>query len=123
MIAPQAKPPVCKIMDYNKFRFEQEKRAKENRKNQKVVNIKEIRISLSIDQHDLETKTNHVIKFLKSGNKVKVSIRFKGREIQHSSLGVQMLDKFAEGIKDFGLVEKQPKLEGKTMAMFISPKQ
>lgn len=121
-IAPQAVPPVCKIMDYGKFKFEQAKREKEARKNQHVVNIKEIRISLSIDNHDLETKINHVTKFLKSGDKVKVSIRFKGREISHSSLGEVLLQKFADSVSELGTVEKKPKLEGKTMAMFLSPK-
>lgn len=123
MIAPQATPPVCKVMDYGKYRFEQIKREKENKKNQKVVSIKEVRLSLSIDDHDLQTKVNHAIKFLKSGDKVKVSIRFKGREVQHSSLGVKLLDKFTQCVEEYGNVEKNAKLEGKFMSMFISPKQ
>ena len=101
-IAPTANPPVCKIMDYGKFRFEQAKREKEARKNQHIVNIKEIRISLSIDDHDLDTKINHALKFLKAGDKVKVSIRFKGREVQHSSLGVALLERVTETVSEFG---------------------
>ena len=95
-IAPTAKPPVCKIMDYGKYRFEQAKREKEARKNQKVVEIKEIRLSLNIDTHDFQTKVNHAEKFLKAGNKVKVSIRFRGREMAHPELGLTSMEKFAE---------------------------
>ena len=123
LIAPQGNPPVCKMMDYGKYKFEQAKREKESRKNQKVINIKEIRMSLSIDDHDLETKVGHAIKFLKSGDKVKATIRFKGREVQHSSLGIKLLDKVAELIGENGTIEKRPKLEGRNMSMFISPKQ
>ncbi|MGN0520269.1 MAG: translation initiation factor IF-3 [Candidatus Fimenecus sp.] len=120
-IAPNAKPPVCKIMDYGKYRFEQAKREKEARKNQKVVEIKEIRLSLNIDTHDFETKAKHAEKFLKAGNKVKVSIRFRGREMAHPELGKASMEKFAEACKDFSTVEKPAKLEGRQMLMFLAP--
>lgn len=121
-IAPQAKPPVCKIMDYGKYRFEQSKREKEARKNQKVVDIKEIRLSLKIDTHDFETKANQAMKFLKAGNKVKVSIRFRGREMAHPENGLTTMQEFAETCAEFGQVEKAAKLEGRQMLMFLSPK-
>ncbi len=121
-IAPQAKPPVCKIMDYGKYRFEQSKREKEARKNQKVVEIKEIRLSLKIDTHDFETKANQAMKFLKAGNKVKVSIRFRGREMAHPENGLTTMQEFAETCAEFGQVEKAAKLEGRQMLMFLSPK-
>lgn len=121
-IAPQAKPPVCKIMDYGKYKFEAAKREKENRKNQKVVEIKEVRLSPSIDTHDFETKLNSALKFLKSGSKVKVTVRFRGREIHHSSIGAELLQRFAEAAAEYGTVEKNAKLEGRNMAMFMVPK-
>lgn len=121
-IAPQAKPPVCKIMDYGKYRFEQSKREKEARKNQKVVEIKEIRLSLKIDTHDFETKANQAIKFLKAGNKVKVSIRFRGREMAHPDQGLTTMQEFADVCAEYGSVEKAAKLEGRQMLMFLSPK-
>ncbi len=121
-IAPQAKPPVCKIMDYGKYRFEQSKREKEARKNQKVVEIKEIRLSLKIDTHDFETKANQAMKFLKAGNKVKVSIRFRGREMAHPENGLTTMQEFAETCAEFGQIEKAAKLEGRQMLMFLSPK-
>ncbi|MCI5739077.1 MAG: translation initiation factor IF-3 [Ruminococcus sp.] len=120
-IAPNAKPPVCKIMDYGKYRFEQAKREKEARKNQKIVEIKEIRLSLNIDTHDFETKAKHAEKFLKAGNKVKVSIRFRGREMAHPELGKVSMEKFAEACKEFSTVEKPAKLEGRQMLMFLAP--
>ena len=120
-IAPNAKPPVCKVMDYGKYRFEQAKREKEARKNQKTVEIKEIRLSLNIDTHDFETKARHAEKFLKAGNKVKVSIRFRGREMAHTNLGLDSMAKFAEACKDFSSVEKPAKLEGRQMLMFLAP--
>lgn len=120
-IAPQAKPPVCKIMDYGKYRFEIAKKEKEQRKNQKIIDIKEIRLTPNIDDHDFFTKVNNAIKFLKSGDKVKVSVRFRGREVTHASLGETILVRFGEACAEFGTVEKRPKLEGKNMAMFISP--
>ena len=121
-IAPQAKPPVCKIMDYSKYRFEQAKREKEAKKNQHVVEIKEIRLSLNIDKHDFETKVNHAERFLKSGNKVKVSIRFRGREMAHPENGLVIMSNFSEACQEFSSVEKPAKLEGRSMMMFLSPK-
>ncbi len=121
-IAPQAVPPVCKIMDYGKYRFEQTKREKEAKKNQHVVEIKEIRLSLNIDTHDFETKVNHARRFLTSGNKVKVSIRFRGREMAHTQNGLVTMQDFADACAEFGNVEKAAKLEGKSMMMFLAPK-
>lgn len=120
-IAPQAVPPVCKIMDYGKYKFELSKKEKENRKNQKVVNIKEVQLSPSIDTNDFNTKCNHAKKFLKSGNKVKVTVRFRGREISHSQIGEVLLERFAEDVKEFGNVERPAKLEGRNMTMFLAP--
>ncbi len=122
LIAPKAEPPVCKIMDYGKYKFELAKRDKEARKNQKVVSVKEIRLSPSIDNHDFETKVNHTKKFLSDGDKVKITVRFRGREVHHSSLGLQLLERFQESVAEFGTVDKPPKLEGKNMSMVVSPK-
>ena len=122
MIAPQATPPVCRIMDYGKYRFEQAKREKEARKNQHVVEIKEIRMSLNIDTHDFNTKVNNAIKFLKGGDKVKVSIRYRGREMAHPELGNGLIQRFAEQCAEYGVVDKQPKMEGRSLAMFLSAK-
>ena len=121
-ISPNAQPPVCKIMDYGKYRFEQAKREKEAKKNQKVVEVKEIRLGLSIDKHDFETKGNHAIGFLKSGNKVKVSIRFRGRELGHPEIGLEIMERFAEYCADASNVEKAAKMEGRNMLMFLAPK-
>ena len=120
-IAPQAQPPVCRIMDYGKFRFEQAKREKEARKNQRVMEIKEIRLSPGIDVNDLNVKVGHARRFLKGGDKVKVSVRFRGREVTHSSIGLELLKRFAEQCSEFGTIEKQPKLEGRHMHMFLAP--
>lgn len=122
-IAPQAKPPVCRIMDYGKHKFELAKRDKEARKNQKVINVKEVRLSPNIDEHDFKTKVNQGIKFLKAGDKVKVSVRFRGREITHSSSGRDLLLRVKDEISEVGVVEKDIKLEGRSMAMFVSPKK
>ena len=119
-IAPQASPPVAKILDYGKYRFEQQKKEKEARKNQKVVEIKEIRLSLKIDTGDFNTKLGHAEKFLKMGDKVKVSIRFRGREMAHASMGLDVHRRFAEMLPD-AVVEKPPKLEGRSMIMFLAP--
>ncbi|MGN0573204.1 MAG: translation initiation factor IF-3 [Acutalibacteraceae bacterium] len=121
-IAPMAKPPVCKIMDYGKFRFEKAKKEKEARKNQKTIEIKEIRLSLNIDTHDFETKINHARKFIAAGNKVKVSIRFRGREMAHPELGLTTMKRAAEACEDCAVVEKPAKLEGRQMLMFLAPK-
>ena len=119
----KAQPPVCRIMDYGKFRFEQAKREKEARKNQRVVEIKEIRLTPGIDVGDLNTKVKNACKFLKGGDKVKVSVRFRGREVTHSSLGLELLQRFAELCTEVGSVEKAPKLEGRQMHMFLAPKK
>ena len=121
-IAPQAKPPVCKIMDYGKYRFEQSKREKEAKMNQRVVEIKEIRLSPNIDVHDFDTKVGHARKFLAAGNKVKVSIRFRGREMTHTDLGLTTMAQFADDCADIASVEKPAKLEGRQMLMFLAPK-
>jgi len=121
-IAPQAVPPVCRIMDYGKFRFEKAKREKEARKNQKVIDTKEIRLSLNIDVHDFDTKVNNAIKFLKGGDKVKVSVRFRGREMAHPELGQNLIVRFAEACSEYGNMDKAPKMEGRSMALFLSAK-
>ena len=122
-IAPQAVPPVCRIMDYGKYRFEQAKREKEARKNQKVIEIKEIRLSLNIDVGDLNTKVKQGTKFLMEGNKLKVSIRFRGREMAHPELGQSVMERYFEAVSEYGVMEKAPKLEGRHMLMFVSAKQ
>jgi len=121
-IAPTAVPPVCKVMDYGKYKFELTKKEKEQRKNQKVITIKEVRVTPNIDDHDFFTKVNNAIKFLKAGDKVKVTVRFRGREVTHSKLGEVLLVRFTEEVKEVGVIEKRPKLEGRNMFMFISPK-
>ncbi len=121
-IAPQAKPPVCKIMDYGKYRFEQAKREKEAKKNQRIIDIKEIRLSLNIDTHDFNTKVNQATKFIKSGDKVKVSIKFRGREMGHPEIGKENMDRFALAMQEIAVVEKPAKLEGRNMIMFLAPK-
>ena len=121
-IAPQATPPVCRIMDYGKFCFEQTKREKEAKKNQKVVSIKEIRMFSTIDTHDFETKVNQAEKFLKSGDKLKVSIIFRKRAIAHPQLGEELLERFKEAVSSVGIVEKPAKMEGRSLVMFVSPK-
>ncbi len=121
-IAPQATPPVCKIMDYGKYRFEQAKREKEARKNQHVVNIKEIKLSLNIDTHDFNTKLRNALKFFAHGDKVKVSIRFRGREMGHAEYGYDTMQKFAEACQEVAVIEKPAKLEGRQMLMFLAPK-
>ena len=121
-IAPTANPHVCRIMDYGKYKFEQMKREKEAKKNQKVIEVKEIRLSLNIDTNDFNTKLKQAIKFLKDGNKVKVSVRFRGREMAHPELGTEMVQRFADGAAEFGSVDKMPKLEGRSMVMIISSK-
>ena len=121
-IAPQAKPPVCKILDYGKFKFEQAKREKEARKNQHTIDVKEVRLSLNIDTNDFNTKLNNAIKFLKHGDKVKVSIRFRGREMGHSEFGYDLMQRFTEGCQEFASISKPAKLEGRSMLMFLAPK-
>ena len=121
-ISPNAVPPVCKIMDYSKFCFDQKKREKEAKKNQHVVEIKEIRMSPSIDTNDFNTKVKAALKFLTAGNRVKVSVRFRGREMAHTNLGEKLLLDFAESCSEVANMEKNPKLDGRFMAMFLTPK-
>lgn len=121
-IVPNAAPPVCKIMDYGKSMFEQAKKEKETRKNQKVVSLKEVRLSATIEEHDFDFKAKNACKFLQEGNKVKVSIRFRGREMKYTVIGKEVLEKFAQAVNDVGVVEKQPKLEGRSMMMILNPK-
>ena len=121
-ISPNAVPPVCKIMDYGKFRFDQLKREKEAKKNQRVVEIKEIRMSPGIDTNDFNTKMRNALKFLKEGNRVKVTVRFRGREMAHTEIGEQLLIRFGEGCAEAANMEKKPKLDGRHMSIFLSPK-
>lgn len=122
-IVPNAAPPVCKIMDYGKCMFEQGKKEKEARKNQKIVSIKEVRLSATIEAHDFDVKVKNAHKFLQNGDKVKVSIRFRGREMKYTVTGKEVLEKFAVAVNDVGMVERQPKLEGKNMILIINPKK
>ncbi len=121
-IAPTAVPPVCRIMDYGKYRFEQAKKEKEARKNQKVVDTKEVRLGLNIDIGDFNTKVVQARKFLQHGDKVKVSIRFRGREMAHPELGLEPMKRFAEALEEDATVEKPAKVEGRNMLMFLAPK-
>ncbi len=123
MIAPGSKPPVCKIMDYGKYRFEQAKREKEAKKNQRVIEIKEIRMSPSIGDNDFNTKLRAGQKFLSEGNRLKVTIRFRGREMAHTNIGEQLLKDFAAQCSGLANMDKNPKLEGRNMSMFLSPRQ
>ena len=121
LIAPTAQPPVCRAMDYGKYRYELDKKEKEAKKKQQVVEVKEVQLSCRIDTHDFETKANRAIKFLQEGNKVRVSLRFKGREIAHQELGRDMLARFEEAVSEFGTVDKKPALDGRQLTMFIAP--
>jgi translation initiation factor IF-3 len=121
-VAPHAKPPVCRIMDYGKYKYETSKKEREAKKNQKVINIKEVRLSPTIEKHDLEVKRRNAEKFLLSGDKVKVSIRFRGRQLSHTEIGHSIMEKFAGGLEELAVVEKKPKMEGKNMIMIMSPK-
>jgi len=122
-IAPASNPPVCKIMDYGKYRFEQSKREKEARRNQHIVEVKEIRMSPSIGINDFNVKLKNGQKFLKEGDRLKVTIRFRGREMAHTDIGEKLLKKYAEECEESGSVDKNPKLEGRHMSMFLTPKQ
>jgi translation initiation factor IF-3 len=122
-IAPQAKPPVCRIVDYGKFRYEQTRKAKEAKKKQKVVELKEVRLSPNIDVNDLKTKSNAARKFLVKGDRVKVTLRFRGREITHRDESKYILDEFAEELADVAVIEKQPKIEGRSMTMVLAEKR
>jgi len=121
-IAPTANPPVCRIMDYGKYKFEQIKREKEAKKKQHVIEIKEVRLSLSIDIGDFNTKVKQATKFLNEGNKVKASIKFRGREMAHPEMGEAVMERFKNALLEFGIIEKEAKLEGRNMLMFIGPK-
>ena len=121
-IAPQARPPVCKLMDYGKYRFEQSKKEREFRKNQKVITVKEVRLSATIEDHDIDVKFKNAVKFLKDGNKVKVTIRFRGRQITHSDIGRQVMNEFADRNNEYGTVDNASQMEGRSMIMFISPR-
>ena len=121
-IAPNAKPPVCRIMDFGKYKYELAKKEKEARKNQKVINIKEIRLTPNIEDNDLNVKARKASEFLKDGDKVKVSVRFRGREMGHTEIGREVLVRFAELTSEYGVIDKQPKLEGRNMVMFLNPK-
>ena len=121
-ISPNAVPPVCKIMDYGKYRFDQLKKEKEARKNQHVTEVKEIRMSPSIDTNDLNTKMRSAIKFLNEGDRVKVTVRFRGREMAHTDIGEQLLMRFAEGCSEVSILDKKPKLDGRHMSIFLSSK-
>lgn len=122
-ISPNAKPPVCKIMDYGKFKFEQSKKEKENKKNQKTINVKEIRMSARVEEHDINVKAKNCRKFLNNEDKVKVSVRFRGREMAYTAVGKEILLKFADKVSDVGEIEKRPKLEGRNMVMYLVPKK
>ncbi len=122
-IVPNAAPPVCKIMDYGKCMFEQMKKEKEAKKNQKIVSLKEVRVSAQIEEHDFEFKVKNAHKFLQDGDKVKVSIRFRGREMRYTIAGKEVLEKFADALTDVGTIEKEPKLEGRNMMMILNPKK
>lgn len=122
-ISPNAAPPVCKIMDYGKFIFEKAKKEKEAKKKQKIVSIKEIRLSPTIEEHDFNFKTKNALKFLNEGDKVKVSVKFRGREINYSSVGLKTLQRFAAAVEEVGQIEKPARLEGRNMVMVLNPKQ
>lgn len=121
-VAPQAKPPVCRIMDYGKYKYEQAKKEKEAKKNQKVINVKEIRLSPNIEEHDMQVKANQAIKFIKNGDKVKVTLRFRGRQLSNIGLGRKVMDEFKDMMDEYAAVEKAPKMEGRQLIMFLIPK-
>lgn len=123
LISPGAKPPVCKIMDYGKYRFELSKKEKESKKNQKVISIKEIRLSTTIDDHDIQVKAKNCTKFLKAGDKVKVSLRFRGRQISHSELGLKVMQDFYKMVEELCVMDRPPKMEGRSMTMILTPKK
>lgn len=121
-IQPTAKPPVCKLLDYDKYRYEQSRRERENRKNQRVVEIKEVQLSATIEENDVLTKEKMAVRFLQGGDKVKVSIRFRGRQITHSEIGLKVMTDFAERCKEVGVVERRPLMDGRHMIMILAPK-
>jgi len=121
-VAPDASPPVCRIMDYGKYRYQQSKKAKDAKKKQNIIQVKEIKMRPKTDEHDLEFKTRHIERFLKEGNKAKITMIFRGRELMHTNLGKKLLDKLAEDLKEAAIVEQMPRLEGKNMVMILAPK-
>ena len=122
LISPNATPPVCKILDYGKYRYEAQKREKDAKKKQRTIQVKEIRLSTFIEEHDIQVKANTAAKFLKDGDKVKVSLRFRGRELGHTDLGREVMDKFAELCSEYSTVDKNPVMEGRSLTMFLAPK-
>ncbi len=121
-VSPNAEPPVCRIMDYGKHKYEMTKKEKESKKKQKVINIKEIRMTPNIDEHDLQVKIKNAIKFLEKGDRVKVAVRFRGRQLGNTSIGREVLDKFVEATSEYSVVDKPPKMEGRQMVMFLNSK-
>lgn len=121
-IAPKAKPPVCRIMDYGKYQYEQQKREKGARKRQKTVDVKEVKLRIRIEEHDFDVKTKNAIRFLEGGDKVKATIMFRGRELTHPELGEELLNKMAVKLQDIAVIERKPKLEGRNMVMIVAPK-
>lgn len=121
-IVPNARPPVCKLMNYDKHRYEQSKRAREQRKNQRIVELKEVQLSATIEENDIQTRYKNAVKFLEAGDKLKVSIRFRGRQIAHANIGMEIMLDFAKRLEDVGNIERRPKLEGRFMIMIIAPK-
>jgi translation initiation factor IF-3 len=121
-VAPDAKPPVCRIMNFGRYKYEQSKREKEARKNQKIITIKEVRLRPTIDEHDYQVKLKNTMRFLANGNKVKVTVRFRGRQLVHAETGKELLARMAEEIKDVGMVEREPRLEGTQMIMILTPR-
>lgn len=121
-VAPTARPPVCRIMDYGKYKYEQSKREREARKKQRIINIKEVKLRLNIEEHDFQVKARNAIRFLEDGDKVKVTVMFRGREIAHADLGMQLCQRFASQLADLASVERPPRVEGRNMTMFLAPK-
>ena len=121
LISPNAQPPVCRIVDYGRYRYEQEKREKEAKKKQNIIEVKEVQLSCRIETHDFETKVKHAMRFLGEGNKVKVVLRFRGREMSHQDIGKEILERFREAVKESGTVDKTPNLEGRLMTMIVNP--
>lgn len=122
-VAPNARPPVCRVMDYGKFMYEKSKKDRESRKNQKTIKIKEVRISPKIDDHDFGVRVKNAVGFLQKGNKVKATVRFRGREIVHADIGKRLLEDLAQFVQDYAVVERDPKVEGRNMIMILAPKQ
>jgi translation initiation factor IF-3 len=122
-VAPNAQPPVCRIMDYGKYLYQQNKKAQEAKKNQKVIQIKEVKFRPKIDEHDFEFKKNHIVRFLKDENKVKATVMFRGREVTHSEIGAQILNRLQQELSEVASIERQPKLEGYSMTMILTPRK